>query len=167
MQNIQDALMQTFNHKTQGGVIYEIYAKRASTDGYDYIGDIFMELSATERLFAVSIFERLRGMGVTDAPYSGSLSLYLSDTMKNLAHAIKRCESQITDTLPKFHEAATTANQSETASLIKLISDNEGSNFRFLKELHARLLTNKVYKAEHASPFTCEKCGHTQLSIDN
>ena len=160
--NMTQNLANTFVEKAINHIVYDIYAKRAALEGYEYIKDIYHELSENERHNARTFYDRLSEEAEGgELPRSGEYAVTVTqnDTLGNLAASIKRCESCCSGALPQYYQTAQQEGFADVAALYKVTLDNEQNNLRFFEALYNQLQTNKIYKSEHAAEWKCSKCG--------
>jgi rubrerythrin len=126
---------------------YTFYAAQARKDGYEQIGDIFLETANNEKEHAELWFKALNG---------GTMS----GTIENLQHAAEGEHYEWAEMYADFAKTAREEGFTALATAFELVGKIE----RFHEERYLKLRQNitdgSVFKRSEGSIWICLNCGH-------
>ncbi|KAL0241383.1 hypothetical protein GEMRC1_006618 [Eukaryota sp. GEM-RC1] len=162
-------LITSFVHECCAAQRYEMFAKTATKEGHAYIGKIFDETAAMERVHANQFYTKLQGGEVevqSAFPAGIAGSKRVGNTATNLQMSIdgENHEHQVV-----YKEAAEVAEKEGFSDIATLFS-----NVAKAEEFHAKRfaylllnLTNKtLYHSNDVVYWICSNCGFVECSTD-
>lgn len=139
-------LTAAFGGESQAFTKYMIYSLIAREDGFEQIGDIFVETAGNEREHAEIWFKFLGGEG---------------NTAENLASAVKGENFEWTDMYPMFAKTAKEEGFHEIARLFEAVGRIEKQHEERYRKLLTNVNTDHVFKKDTEVTWKCGVCGHT------
>ena len=142
-QNLRTA----YSGESQARNRYTFYAAQAKKDGYEQIGDLFLETANNEKEHAELWFKALNG---------GSMN----GTVENLALAAEGEHYEWAEMYAEFAVTAREEGFTALAAAFELVAKIEKSHEeRFLK-LRQNITDSRVFKRESSVQWICLNCGH-------
>lgn len=136
--------------ESQAAMKYGYYAKRAKSDGYVGIQNIFEETKANEEQHAKLWFKYLHD---GDVP----------DTMTNLHDAADGEHYETNTMYPEFAKVAREEGFTEIAAKMEGVGAIEAHHEERYLKLIERLEKGEVFEREEVVVWKCEKCGHLHV----
>lgn len=139
-------LMAAFAGESQARNKYTFYGEKAKQDGYEQIGNLFLETAENERAHAKLWFERLQG---------GTLKA----TPDNLGDA---AEGERYEWVTMYADFAATAKEegfNDIAALFELVGKIESEHERRFVKLQENIRGGKAFSATENSVWICLNCG--------
>lgn len=139
-------LMAAFAGESQARNKYTFYGEKAKQDGYEQIGNLFLETAENERAHARLWFERLQG---------GTLK----STPENLDAAAEGERYEWVTMYAEFAETAKEEGFNDIAALFELVGKIESEHERRFVKLQENIRGGKVFSGTENSVWICLNCG--------
>ena len=139
-------LMAAYAGESQARVKYEYYASKAKKDGYNQIGDLFMETSNNEKEHAKLWFKLLHGG--------------MPETTVNLADAAAGENYEWTDMYAEFAKTAEEEGFKKLAAKFRLVAAIEKHHEERYRALLKNVETAQVFEKSEVKVWECRNCGH-------
>jgi len=143
-------LMVAFSGECQARTKYTYYASQAKKEGFNQIGDIFLETAENEKEHAKLWFKALHGGSVPK-------------TLENLQDAFEGENYEFTDMYANFAKVAKEEGFLEIAELFEGVGTVESHHEKRFRELHANIQNGKVFIKDDVSVWKCGNCGHIHV----
>ena len=140
-------LMAAFAGESQAHAKYQYYASKARKDGYEQIGDIFMETARNEKEHAKIWFKLL---------HEGDIP----DTMQNLADAAAGENYEWTDMYDKMAQEAMEEGFPEIAIKFRTVAAIEKKHEERYRKLLKNIEDKVVFAKDGSAIWQCINCGH-------
>lgn len=140
-------LMAAFAGESQARNKYTLYAAQAKQEGYEQIGNIFLETANNEKEHAEIWFKRLQGGA-------------LRGTAENLLDAAAGEHYEWSDMYANFAQVAKEEGFNDIAALFDLVAKIENSHEQRFRKLLDNLNTSKVFQRDAETVWVCLNCGH-------
>lgn len=145
-------LLKTFAGESRARNKYNLYADKARSEGYQWVGQIFDETALNEYAHARrSYAELLNRVGTTK---------------ENLLDAISGESSEYEEIYKKFEEEAKTEGFLEIAKFYKELREVEESHAMRYKKLYDKLQDGTMFKGSKESKWVCMNCGYIHEGIE-
>ncbi len=145
----RDNLLAAFAGESQARNKYTFFAAKAKKDGYEQIGDLFLETANNERAHAQLWFEILNGG--------------LASTDCNLLAAAEGENYEWTDMYAGFAKTAREEGYNEIAALFELVAKVEKEHEERFRKLLDNVKCEKVFTKEQNVIWICKNCGHIHI----
>ena len=146
----EENLRIAYSGESQARNRYTFYAAQAKKDGYEQIGDIFIETANNEKEHAELWFKALN---------KGEMN----PTIENLLLAAEGEHYEWAEMYAEFASVAREEGFTELAATFELVGKIERSHEeRFLK-LRENILQGKVFKRPEETVWICLNCGHIHI----
>jgi rubrerythrin len=142
-------LMAAYAGESQARVKYEYYASKAKKDGYQQIGDLFMETSNNEKEHAKLWFKLLHG-GMPETP-------------ANLADAAAGENFEWTDMYARFAQEAREEGFDDIARMFEGVAAIEKTHEERYRKLLSNIEGGLVFSREGDMLWECSNCGHIHI----
>lgn len=142
-------LMAAYAGESQARVKYEYYASKAKKDGYQQIGELFMETSNNEKEHAKLWFKLLHGG--------------MPETTANLADAAAGENFEWTDMYAKFAREAREEGFENIAKMFEGVAAIEKTHEERYRKLLANIEGGLVFSREGDMIWECANCGHIHI----
>ena len=143
----EENLRTAYSGESQARNRYTYYAAQAKKDGYEQIGDIFLETANNEKEHAELWFKALNG---------GTMN----STVENLTLAAEGEHYEWAEMYADFAKTAREEGFAELAASFEMVAKIEKAHEeRFLK-LRQNITDSRVFKREAGSRWICLNCGH-------
>ena len=142
-------LMAAYAGESQARVKYEYYASKAKKDGYQQIGELFMETSNNEKEHAKLWFKLLHGG--------------MPETTANLADAAAGENFEWTDMYAKFAKEAREEGFDDIAKMFEGVAAIEKTHEERYRKLLANIEGGLVFSREGDMIWECANCGHIHV----
>lgn len=139
-----------FSGESQARNRYTFYAAQAKKDGYEQIGDIFLETARNEQEHAELWFKALNG---------GTMS----GTMENLEHAANGEHYEWAEMYAEFAGTAREEGFMALAAAFDLVAKIEKFHEERYLKLRQNIADGTVFKRETESLWICLNCGHIHV----
>jgi rubrerythrin len=152
-------LLKAFAGESQARNRYTFYAKQAQKEGFEQIGDIFLQTAEHERQHAKRFFKHLEG-GVVEITASYPAGRFEGTTAEHLAAAAAGEHEEWVELYPSFAEVAESEGFKDAAITFRMVARAEAMH----EERYLRLLANveesKVFEKPEKVRWMCRKCGY-------
>lgn len=142
-------LMAAYAGESQARVKYEYYASKAKKDGYQQIGELFMETSNNEKEHAKLWFKLLHGG--------------MPETTANLADAAAGENFEWTDMYAKFAKEAREEGFDDIAKMFEGVAAIEKTHEERYRKLLSNIEGGLVFSREGDMIWECANCGHIHV----
>ena len=142
-------LMAAYAGESQARVKYEYYASKAKKDGYQQIGELFMETSNNEKEHAKLWFKLLHGG--------------MPETTANLADAAAGENFEWTDMYAKFAKEAREEGFDDIAKMFERVAAIEKTHEERYRKLLSNIEGGLVFSREGDMIWECANCGHIHV----
>ena len=142
-------LMAAYAGESQARVKYEYYASKAKKDGYQQIGELFMETSNNEKEHAKLWFKLLHGG--------------MPETTANLADAAAGENFEWTDMYAKFAKEAREEGFDDIAKMFEGVAAIEKTHEERYRKLLSNIEGGLVFSREGDMIWECANCGHIHI----
>lgn len=142
-------LMAAYAGESQARVKYEYYASKAKKDGYQQIGELFMETSNNEKEHAKLWFKLLHGG--------------MPETTANLADATAGENFEWTDMYAKFAKEAREEGFDDIAKMFEGVAAIEKTHEERYRKLLSNIEGGLVFSREGDMIWECANCGHIHV----
>lgn len=140
-------LLTAFSGESQARNKYTFYSEKAKEEGYQQIGDIFLETANNERAHAKIWFDYLsQGKDTT--------------TLQNLIDAAAGENYEWVTMYKEFAEIAKEEGFYEIASVMEAVAKIEKGHEDRFRKLQINLQEQKVFTKDGAVIWQCRNCGH-------
>ncbi len=146
----RDNLLAAFAGESQARNKYTFFAAKARKDGYEQIGDLFLETANNERAHAQLWFEVLNDG--------------LKSTEFNLLAAAEGENYEWTDMYAGFAKTAREEGYNEIATLFDLVGKVEKEHEERFRKLLDNVKTEKVFTKDQNVIWICKNCGHIHIA---
>lgn len=145
--NTEKNLRAAFSGESEARNKYDYFSSVAKKEGYEFIADIFKEISDNEKEHAKIWFKILQG---------------ISNTKENLENAIngEKYENEIM--YPKFAKEAKEEGFELIARLFEKVLDIEKRHENTYGKILEKIKNNSVFKSEEKVAWICLKCGNVE-----
>lgn len=140
-------LMAAFAGESQARNKYTYYASKAKKDGYEQIGNLFLETAENEKEHAKIWFKLLHDGAVPD-------------TMANLADAAAGENFEWTDMYARMAKEAKEEGFTDIAILFEKVAAIEKEHEERYRALLANIKNGEVFKKPVKQVWQCANCGH-------
>lgn len=140
-------LMAAFAGESQARNKYTYYASKAKKDGYEQIGNLFLETAENEKEHAKIWFKLLHDGAVPD-------------TMANLADAAAGENFEWTDMYARMAKEAKEEGFNDIALLFSKVADVEKEHEERYRALLNNIKNDEVFKKPAKQVWQCANCGH-------
>jgi len=157
-------LLASFAGESQARNRYNLFASKASKEGYEQIASVFNETAENERLHAKAFFKHLEGGDVEiTATYPAGV---VGTTAENLKAAAMGENMEHTVIYPQAAEVAEKEGFPAIAALFRMVAkvevEHEQRYLGFLKNLEG----GRIFKKEGKVRWMCRKCGYIHEGAD-
>lgn len=163
MENTIKNLKFAFLHESQMRCLYEIYAKKASKEGYDLISNFFEDMSENKQQNASWNYIMLQKLDKTKQIEESSVVFgnipSIGNTSKNLETSVKMEDYEWRIMYNEFTKDAFGDGLDEIASRLQTISDRERKFFERFKIFSELFDENKLIQNESVVVWECQGCG--------
>lgn len=142
-------LMAAYAGESQARVKYEYYASKAKKDGYQQIGELFMETSNNEKEHAKLWFKLLHGG--------------MPETTANLADAAAGENYEWTDMYAEFARVAREEGFESIARMFDGVAAIEKTHEERYRKLLANIEGGLVFSRDGDMIWECSNCGHIHV----
>ena len=143
----EENLRKAYAGESQAYTKYGYYAKKAKTDGYQQIGDIFQETADNERAHAKIWFKLLHG---GDVP----------STTENLLDAAAGENFEWTDMYADFAKVAREEGFNDIATLFEKVGAIEKTHEERYRKLLSNIEEGIVFSRDDDRVWVCMECGN-------
>jgi rubrerythrin len=155
----EENLLKAFAGESQARNRYTFYAKQAQKEGFEQIGDVFLQTAEHERQHAKRFFKHLEG-GVVEITASYPAGTFEGTTAEHLAAAAAGEHEEWVDLYPAFAEVAQSEGFKDVATSFRMVAKAEAMHeARYLK-LRANIEEGKVFEKPEKVRWMCRKCGY-------
>lgn len=140
-------LMAAFAGESQARNKYTFFAEKAKKEGYEQIGDIFLETANNEKAHAELWFEKLQG---------GTLKT----TAENLGAAAEGERYEWVTMYAEFAQTAREEGFGDIATLFELVGKIESDHEQRFLKLQENIRQSRVFSGSDNSVWICLNCGH-------
>jgi rubrerythrin len=155
----EENLLKAFAGESQARNRYTFYAKQAQKEGFEQIGDVFLQTAEHERQHAKRFFKHLEG-GVVEITASYPAGTFEGTTAEHLAAAAAGEHEEWVDLYPAFAEVAQSEGFKDVAISFRMVAKAEAMHeARYLK-LRANIEEGKVFEKPEKVRWMCRKCGY-------
>ena len=152
-------LLKAFAGESQARNRYTFYAKQAQKEGFQQIGDVFLQTAEHERQHAKRFFKHLEG-GVVEITASYPAGPFEGSTAQHLADAAAGEHEEWVELYPAFAEVAEQEGFKDVATTFRMVAKAEAMHeARYLKLL-ANVEESKVFEKPETVRWMCRKCGY-------
>ena len=139
-------LMAAFAGESQARNKYTFYAAKAKADGFEQIGNLFLETANNEKEHAEIWFKLMHGG--------------MQDTCQNLQDAADGEQYEWETMYPSFAKDAREEGFTKIAALFELVAKIEQEHMQRYQVLKANVQDQTVFKKEQKTTWICLNCGH-------
>jgi rubrerythrin len=155
----EENLLKAFAGESQARNRYTFYAKQAQKEGFEQIGDVFLQTAEHERQHAKRFFKHLEG-GVVEITASYPAGTFEGTTAEHLAAAAAGEHEEWVDLYPAFAEVAASEGFKDVATTFRMVAKAEAMHeARYLK-LRANIEEGTVFEKPEKVRWMCRKCGY-------
>lgn len=156
----KQCLINAFAGESQARNKYTFYAKAAKKEGYEQIGEIFLETADNEREHAKMFYKHIpNGAYAPNAIYP----FFLGDTYENLVSACVAERDEWENVYKYASQTAKSEGFDEISALFYNIAEIEKRHSHRFSVLAEEIKNNMVFKKAEVSQWICMKCGHTHI----
>jgi rubrerythrin len=156
-------LLSAYAGETQANSRYQLFSKRAKSDGYMVIYNIFDLTAKNELMHADRFLGLLTFNGCpTPANISGNYPIAIGDTLANLQESASSEAHEYEEVYPAFAKTAEEEGFKDIAFYFNAIAQIELDHSKTFATL-AQLVSNNFFKRSEAVVWRCKACGHTQV----
>lgn len=166
MKKTLENLTKAFIGESQARNRYSFYAKVAKKEGYEQIGEIFLETAEQEKEHAKREFEHIQelkekmGEDIQEIEVPAKSPNTYGDTAANLKAAAKGENYEYADMYPEFAKVAEEEGLTKIAARFRSIAvaekHHEERYLKLLKELEA----GTIFKKKESTTWICMECGY-------
>lgn len=157
-------LMKTFAGESQARMRYTYAAKTAKKEGYEQIGNIFMETADNEKEHAKIFFKHLLSNGmegqIVNLMASYPVGWSQESTLKNLEYAAAGEKEEWTELYPMFAEIAEEEGFKEIALSWRMVAKVEKEHEKRYRKLYENIKNLKVFVKDEKVFWKCLNCGY-------
>jgi rubrerythrin len=151
-------LMKAFAGESQARNRYTFYAQAAADEGYQQIGNVFLETADNERAHAYGFFSLLDGgMPELTASYPAGP---LHSTAENLRAAADGELMEWGTLYPDFAQVAEDEGFKRVAAAFRRVTGAEKYHERRFRKLLANVEANEVFRKAGPTLWKCGECGY-------
>lgn len=157
-------ILTAFAGESQARNRYDLFAKKASKEGYEQIAEIFSQTAEHERQHAKQLFSLLEGgeVQITAAFPAG----VVGSTLENLKAAAAGEHYENSIMYPEFAKVAEKEGFDKIAALFRLIIISETRHERRYLALAKNIQDRKVFTKDTPVRWVCRKCGYVHEGIN-
>jgi len=152
-------LLKAFAGESQARNRYTFYAKQAQKEGFEQIGDVFLQTAEHERQHAKRYFKHLEG-GVVEITASYPAGTFEGTTAEHLAAAAAGEHEEWVDLYPAFAEVAESEGFKDVATSFRMVAKAEAMHEERYLRLRANIEEGKVFEKADKVRWMCRKCGY-------
>jgi rubrerythrin len=155
----EENLLKAFAGESQARNRYTFYAKQAQKEGFEQIGDVFLQTAEHERQHAKRFFKHLEG-GVVEITASYPAGTFEGTTAEHLAAAAAGEHEEWVDLYPAFAEVAESEGFKDVATTFRMVAKAEAMHEERYLRLRANIEEGKVFEKPEKVRWMCRKCGY-------
>jgi len=155
----EENLLKAFAGESQARNRYTFYAKQAQKEGFEQIGDVFLQTAEHERQHAKRFFKHLEG-GVVEITASYPAGKFEGTTAEHLAAAAAGEHEEWVDLYPAFAEVAESEGFKDVATTFRMVAKAEAMHEERYLRLRANIEGGKVFEKPEKVRWMCRKCGY-------
>ncbi len=155
-------LTKAFIGESQARNRYTYYAKIAQKEGYEQIGEIFLETAEQEKVHAKRLFEHIQELKgkINEIEVEAAAPLIYKKTIDNLKAAIAGENYEYTDMYPSFAKIAEKEGYPKIAARMRAIAIAEKHHEERYKKLLKVIQGKSVFKKKKNVSWICRECGY-------
>lgn len=151
-------LLAAFAGESQARNRYTYFAKQAQKDGYEAIGNVFLETAENEREHAKLFFKQLEGgMVEITAKYPSGV---IGSTLENLKAAAAGENEEHTKLYPEAAMIAEEEGFAEAAKIFRLVAKVEVDHEKRYNSIIGTMTKGGFFNREQKIKWKCLKCGY-------
>ena len=159
-------LTKAFIGESQARNRYTFYAKVARKEGFEQIGEIFLETAEQEKSHAKRLFEHINELkegsdeNLDEIKVEAAAPTIYETTAENLKAAIAGENHEYTQMYPEFAEQAEKDGLPKIAARLRAIAKAEEHHEERYKKLLEQVEAGTVHKKEKGVVWICRECGY-------
>jgi rubrerythrin len=154
-------LCKAFVGESQARNRYHFYASIARKEGYEIIGEVFLETSNQEKEHAKRIFEEIQKLKKDNSlKVEAEVPLVLGTTVENLKAAAEGENYEWTQMYPGFADIAEKEGLIDVANRLRAIKKAEAHHEERFKKLLEQLEKGTLFEKEEVVEWVCMECGY-------
>lgn len=158
MLKTQENLLKAFAGESQARNKYDMFAKMARKEGYEWIARVFEETGGNERIHAEELFELITDK--VNVPTELSIYPFSKNTLENLKMAAEGEKYEWTVMYPDFEEIARKEEQIEATRLFGRLKEVEEKHEERYIIIAKRMDEGTLYDQEKELEWKCVNCGY-------
>lgn len=158
MNRTQENLLKAFTGESIARNKYDMFAKMARKEGYEWIARVFEETGGNEKVHAEELFEMIEGK--ISAPQELSIQAFSTKTIENLRMAAEGERYEWTTMYPNFEEIAKVEEQPEAIRLFGKLKEVEEKHEERYIILATKLDNGTLYDENKELEWKCVNCGY-------
>ena len=156
-------LLKAFAGESQARNRYEFFAKKAKSDGYERIAEVFLTTANQEKSHAKRFFKFLEGGEVQiTAAYPAGI---IGTTAENLKAAAGGENEEWNRIYVEFAETAKVEGFPEIAAAFKLIAKVEAEHEKWFLKLLQNVDQGQVFEKKTKVRWQCRNCGYVHEGV--
>lgn len=152
-------LLKAFAGESQARNRYTFYAKQAQKEGFQQIGDVFLQTAEHERQHAKRFFKHLEG-GAVEITATYPAGPFEGSTAQHLADAAAGEHEEWVELYPAFAEVAEQEGFKDVATTFRMVAKAEAMHEERYLKLRANVEEGKVFEKPEKVRWMCRKCGY-------
>jgi rubrerythrin len=151
-------LLTAFAGESQARNRYTFFASAARKEGYEQIGNVFVETAGNEKEHAEIFFKYLQGGDVEiTAKYPAGV---IGTTLENLEAAANGEKAEWTEIYKDMEGTARKEGFTDIATSFKEISEVEEAHEKRYRKLAKNVASGEVFKKKTVVRWKCSNCGY-------
>jgi rubrerythrin len=140
---------------------YHFYASIARKEGYEIIGEVFLETSNQEKEHAKRLFEAIQKLKKDNSiKIEAEVPLVLGTTIENLRAAIEGENYEYSIMYPGFADEAEEEGLADVAKRLRSIKKAEEHHEERFNKLLKQLEEGSLFKKNKVVEWSCMECGY-------
>lgn len=139
-------LYKTFAGESRARAKYTMFAEKARSEGYQWIGDVFNLTAGNEYAHSREVYNRYLGL--------------VGTTMDNLMAAAMGETEEFKDIYKEFEETARKEGLEEIADFYKELREVEESHQKRFLDLYEKVKSGTFYTSKEPIHWICLNCGY-------
>jgi rubrerythrin len=152
-------LLKAFAGESQARNRYTLFAKIAQKEGFEQIGEIFLQTAEHERQHAKRFFKHLQG-GVVEITASYPAGPLEGTTAEHLLQAAEGEHEEWSLLYPEFAAVAEQEGFKDIATSFKMVAKAETMHEERYRKLLANVQNGLVFERPEPVRWVCRKCGY-------
>jgi rubrerythrin len=162
-------LMIAFAGESMARNRYHFFSKRAKSDGYHQIAEIFALTAENEKEHAESLWELVNELNqdkLAELNFEAGAPLVEGDTATNLKSAIAGEKHEYLKMYPGFADIAEEEGLSNVAARLRAIALAEKHHQERYEKLLEAVVAETVFKKDQEVEWVCLECGYVHTGLE-